>query len=51
MKRVCGWCGKDMGYTEGHPEDGEGTTHGICAECKAKVDEDIENFKLEGGDK
>lgn len=35
MKRVCAWCGEDMG--DGGP--GEGTTHGICERCL----EDAEN--------
>ncbi|OGD67811.1 hypothetical protein A3F08_01450 [Candidatus Berkelbacteria bacterium RIFCSPHIGHO2_12_FULL_36_9] len=37
-KRVCAWCGKDMGEKKGV----EGTTHGMCAECKAKFDKKIE---------
>ena len=34
MKRVCAWCGRDMG--EGGP--GEGVTHGICEDCFVKVE-------------
>lgn len=32
LKRICAWCGKDMGTKEG----GDGTTHGICPECAEK---------------
>jgi len=31
MRRICAWCGKDMGETPG-----DGLTHGICPECLAK---------------
>ncbi|MBA7524396.1 hypothetical protein ES705_16534 [subsurface metagenome] len=34
MKKVCAWCGKDMGEVEGKGQTG--TTHGICKECKKK---------------
>ena len=34
MRRVCSWCGKDMGETV---EPGEGITHGICADCAVKT--------------
>ncbi|MFC2001847.1 hypothetical protein ACFLUZ_05010 [Chloroflexota bacterium] len=34
MRKVCAWCGKDMGEIEGHGKTG--TTHGICEECKKK---------------
>ena len=33
MKRICSWCGKDMGSKPG----GAGTTDGICESCKAKL--------------
>lgn len=31
MKRVCAWCGKDMGEIE--PLDDDSITHGICDDC------------------
>jgi len=40
MKRVCGWCGKNMGViqaevqeTSGHQEH---VTHGMCDDCVEK---------------
>lgn len=41
MKRVCAWCGKDMG--EKPPYGGPGgkfdkeVTHGMCDECSEKA--------------
>lgn len=35
MKRVCAWCGKDMGRTE--PLEDLSTTHGICESCRQKM--------------
>jgi len=32
IKRICSWCGADMGFTEGAEGDGE-VTHGICEKC------------------
>ena len=40
MKRVCAWCGKTMGETNG---GGKGITHGICQSCM-----DAELAKLDG---
>ena len=37
---VCAWCGKSMGTKEGFGV--EGISHGICKECKAKMEEEIE---------
>lgn len=39
MKRVCGWCGKDLGNKPGQPAPGqEGmVNHGICGPCKAAL--------------
>ncbi|MBA7647306.1 hypothetical protein ES703_55078 [subsurface metagenome] len=34
MRKICAWCGKDLGEIEGHGQ--KGTTHGICDECKEK---------------
>jgi len=39
IKRVCSWCGKVMGEKEGEEGDGE-ITHGICGECKKKMEEE-----------
>ena len=38
MKRICAWCGKDMGTKEG-PEGKE--TYGICQPCKEAVVRDV----------
>lgn len=32
LKRVCGWCGKGMGFKKGGRK--RETTHGICQLCK-----------------
>ena len=39
MKRICGWCGKDMGESPDPPPPGlEGkATHGICDPCRDKL--------------
>ncbi len=36
MKRVCAWCGKDMG--EEKPIENTEITHGICRECMAELE-------------
>jgi len=33
MKRICAWCGKDMGETVYTGELVEMETHGICESC------------------
>jgi hypothetical protein len=40
-KRVCAWCQKNMGEKEG---DG-GVTHGICEDCAAKMEKELEDLK------
>jgi len=35
LKVECAWCGKDMGEKDGKGQ--EGTSHGICDECAAKM--------------
>jgi hypothetical protein len=32
MKRLCAWCGEEMGE-----KPGEGETHGICEKCAKKL--------------
>jgi len=34
-RRVCAWCKKDLGEF-----DGKGTSHGICPECKKKMEQE-----------
>ena len=34
MKKLCAWCGKELGEIE--PYDNKEITHGICRECKDK---------------
>ena len=38
MKIICAWCGKHLG--EKPPYDDDSVTHGICAECARKAEED-----------
>ena len=35
MKRVCYWCGMDMGEKGGHDEGG--VFHSLCDECAGKL--------------
>jgi DNA-directed RNA polymerase subunit RPC12/RpoP len=42
MKRVCAWCGKDMGTK---PSESTGTTHGMCPDCLKKEMGEMENIK------
>lgn len=35
MKIVCAWCQKDLGEKDGGGK--EGISHGICTECKDKL--------------
>ncbi|BBO79717.1 hypothetical protein DSCO28_02830 [Desulfosarcina ovata subsp. sediminis] len=41
IRRVCAWCGRDMGTKECESDCPEGVedpiTHTICPECKAKA--------------
>ncbi len=42
VKRVCGWCPKDMGLADWEsPEPGK-VTHGLCEECSKKLLADLE---------
>jgi len=49
MKRVCAWCGKDMGEKE--PLDDDSVTHAICKDCRReefrgeKSNRDIERLR------
>jgi hypothetical protein len=42
LKRVCAWCGKDMGMK---PSAETGTTHGMCPSCLKKEMGEMENMK------
>jgi hypothetical protein len=42
MDRVCGWCDKPMGQKPGTPGQ---VTHGMCPECKAVWDAQIERYR------
>jgi len=44
VKIECAWCGKPLGEGEG-----EGISHGICPDCKAKVMEEINQLAVMGG--
>lgn len=48
---VCSWCGRFIRFKEDenhYPEDTEERiSHGICAECKAKVLEEIDSAPAE----
>jgi len=35
MKRVCAWCGKELGESKGGPEGD--VSHGICDDCLKKT--------------
>jgi len=37
VKRICGWCGKFMGYKTGKFPKGAEATHGICEDCRRKL--------------
>ena len=39
---ICAWCDKDLG-----PYNGEGDTHGICADCLKKQ---LDSIKLDEED-
>lgn len=41
MKVICAWCKKDMGTKNGAPGTHNDVSHGICPECKARVQEEI----------
>ena len=44
MKRVCAWCGKDMGEKE--PIEDSSITHGICEVCTKKFEEDPNEINI-----
>jgi PAS domain-containing protein len=35
MKRLCTWCGKNLGTSEAHAADNSPVSHGICDACDA----------------
>lgn len=36
----CGWCGKDLGEKE--PLENRAVTHGMCLDCEAKVNAQLD---------
>ena len=45
LKRVCAWCGQDMGVKDG--QGTTGTTHGICPRCARELMNQHKNEKVE----
>ncbi len=47
LKVKCSWCGLDMGRKECVCTDRRfgDTTHGICPECKKRLEAEIETIK------
>lgn len=37
QRRICSWCGKDIGTNNSDQVGPEFDSHGICPECKAKI--------------
>jgi len=48
IRERCAWCGKALGSKPGGGT--EGVTHGICAECMARMVEGFEEFAGEKED-
>jgi DNA-directed RNA polymerase subunit RPC12/RpoP len=46
MKRVCAWCGKELGEVPGG-ENTQEISHGICEACEKKMREELEEIKKE----
>jgi hypothetical protein len=44
FKRICSWCGANMGFKEGAEGDGE-VTHGICEKCAKEMEAELESMK------
>lgn len=42
MKRICAWCGKDMGKVE--PYEDKASTHGMCEACRQKMENEIPHY-------
>jgi transcription initiation factor TFIIIB Brf1 subunit/transcription initiation factor TFIIB len=49
MRAVCAWCDADLGERE--PLDDPSITHGICADCKSLIEENVMDDEPEGGDR
>ena len=45
VKRVCGWCQKDMGFADYQAGEPDTKTHGMCEECLKKQLESTEEPK------
>ena len=43
MKTICAWCGKDLG--ENAPLDNPIISHGICPDCEAEIEIQMNNNK------
>lgn len=37
MKRICAWCGKELGAAVSSVHSGDAVSHGICPECTNKL--------------
>ena len=47
VRKVCSWCGKDMGEAGFTSKERGIISHGICPECVKKFEEDIEEMPEE----
>jgi len=45
MKIVCAWCKKELGEKE--PLDDPRISHGICEECKQKMQQELKQYEKE----
>ena len=43
MKRICGWCKKDLGEKE--PLEDKAISHGMCEDCEKKILKEEEDKK------
>ena len=46
VRRVCAWCGLEMGVAEFEWEPPGGVTHGMCEACKRV---ELDKIKVEAG--
>ena len=45
MYRVCGWCKRILGVIR--PLDDKSITHGMCADCEMKMNEQVDEMEVE----